>query len=85
MRLLFIISLPVIIFGLVVLVSVLFEHQDQIENWKPYRECPFGNIEMAPHSPVFFPIVRYRKPYQYPRKFPSSYPMNHWRHYEQKY
>lgn len=56
-----------------------------IETWQPYRECPLGNYEMAPENAVYFPQTRYRLPYQYPRKFESSYPVPHMRHYEDRF
>lgn len=57
----------------------------QIETWSPYMSCPFKNWETAPSNAVYFPQIRYRKPYNYPYRFESSYPVKHYRHMEQKY
>lgn len=50
-----------------------------IEGWIPYKQCPFGNWESAPNSQVYYVQKRYRKPYQYPWTFHSSYPLPHQR------
>ena len=53
----------------------------QIEAWVPYKQCPFGNWECAPDTQVYYLHNRYRKPYQYPWTFESSYPVVHQRHH----
>lgn len=68
-----------------VILYLLYTRYQQIEEWSPYMSCPFKNWETAPTNSVYYPKTRYRKPYLFPYKFKSSYPVEHDRHWEQKY
>lgn len=65
---------------ILVIISILIYKYMLLEEWVPYRTCPFGNIETAPNSQVYYVNNRYRKPLYWPFKYNSSYPMKHKRH-----
>jgi hypothetical protein len=69
---------------LVVTLSFLLYRCKYTEGWVPYKNCPFGNWESAPNSQVYYVQNRYRKPYEWPWTFESSYPVKHQRHFEEK-
>jgi hypothetical protein len=68
-----------------VILYILYRKYDQLETWHPYLSCPFKNWETAPSSAVYYPQIIYQKPYKWPYRFESSYPVKHYRHYGQKY
>jgi hypothetical protein len=74
----------VLFVSFIILVYYIIQHT-HTEHWQPYMQCPFKNWETAPDQPVFYPKIRYRVPYEWPYKFKSSYPVNHYRHFEQQY
>ena len=74
-----------IIFVLFIGIIYYIIQNKSTEHWYPYMQCPFKNWETAPHQPVFYPKTRYRLPYDYPYRFESSYPVKHFRHFEQQY
>ena len=70
---------------IVIIIVILVCRNMQIEGWVPYKSCPFGNVEVAPDSQVYYVRYIYRKPLYWPFKFNSSYPIKHKRHFEEKY
>lgn len=74
-----------LLFTIFIIVVYLITKRKNTEHWYPYTQCPFGNWETAPNSAVFYPKARFRVPYEWPFKFESSYPVKHYRHYEQNY
>lgn len=70
---------------IVLIICALAYRYNQIENWSPYKSCPFGNVDTVPRNQIFYLQPRYRKPLYHPYTFESSYPLKHKRHYEQKY
>lgn len=78
-------NIVLIIIVVIICVLIYRYKYNNIEPWVVYSECPLGNKEIAPNSQVFYLKNRYRKPYDWPTTFESSYPIVHQRHHEQKY
>jgi hypothetical protein len=74
----------IVLFIVVVMLLIWYRYQ-HMEQWVPYKSCPFLNWETSPNHMVFYPRKRYRKPYSWPYTFESSYPLKHQRHFEEKY
>lgn len=77
--------MKLIILLIIAIIVILVCRNMNKEGWVPYKSCPFGNVEMAPNSQIYYIRRRYRKPLYWPFKFNSSYPIQHKRHFEQKY
>ena len=46
-------------------------------SWGIYSQGPFYEIKTHPRNPVFYVKPIYRKPYRFPYKYMSSYPITH--------
>jgi hypothetical protein len=50
---------------------------DGTTSWGTYTQGPFYELKTHPRDPVFYVKPIYRKPYRFPYKYMSSYPVNH--------
>jgi hypothetical protein len=53
------------------------EFADGTTSWGIYSQGPFYEIKTHPRNPVFYVKPIYRKPYRFPYKYMSSYPITH--------
>jgi hypothetical protein len=53
------------------------EFGDGTTSWGIYTQGPFYEIKTHPRNPVFYVKPIYRKPYRFPYKYMSSYPVTH--------
>ena len=53
------------------------EFADGTTSWGVYTQGPFYEIKTHPRNPVFYVKPLYRKPYRFPYKYMSSYPITH--------
>lgn len=56
--------------------AYLFYFRKQ-ESWIPYMELPYGDWKTAREPIAFYPLPRYREPYNFPARFKTSYPVTH--------
>ena len=52
------------------------------KGWDLYTEAPFYFWKSHPNKPVFYEKPLYRKPYRFPFGYMSSYPFNHFSHFQ---
>ena len=53
------------------------EFADGATSWDIYSQGPFYELKTHPRNPVFYVKPIYRKPYRFPYKYMSSYPITH--------
>lgn len=53
------------------------EFADGTTSWGIYSQGPFYELKTHPRDPVFYVKPIYRKPYRFPYKYMSSYPITH--------
>jgi len=53
------------------------EFADGTTSWNIYSQGPFYELKTHPRNPVFYVKPIYRKPYRFPYKYMSSYPITH--------
>jgi hypothetical protein len=53
------------------------EFADGTTSWGIYSQGPFYELKTHPRNPVFYVKPIYRKPYRFPYKYMSSYPITH--------
>ena len=54
----------------------------QPKGWDIYTQSPFYFMKTSPNKPVFYEKPLYRKPYRFPFGYMSSYPFNHFSHFQ---
>jgi hypothetical protein len=54
----------------------------QPKGWDIYTQSPFYFMKTNPNKPVFYEKPLYRKPYRFPFGYMSSYPFNHFSHFQ---
>jgi hypothetical protein len=52
------------------------------KGWELYTQAPFYSWKSHPNKPVFYEKPLYRKPYRFPFGYMSSYPFNHFSHFQ---
>lgn len=56
-------------------------NKDVQENWTPYVSGPYGTIKTGSSPLRFYTRMLYRKPFGYPYKYYSTYPMRQLSYY----
>jgi hypothetical protein len=51
-------------------------------SWNMYTQAPYYFIKTHPNKPVFYEKTIYRKPYNFPVYYESSYPINYFKLFE---
>jgi FtsZ-interacting cell division protein ZipA len=51
-------------------------------SWDMYTQAPYYFIKTHPNKPVFYEKTIYRKPYNFPVTYESSYPINYFKLFE---
>ena len=51
-------------------------------SWNMYTQAPYYFIKTHPDKPVFYEKPIYRKPYNFPVQYESSYPTNYFKLFE---
>lgn len=52
------------------------------KGWELYTQAPFYFWKSHPNKPVFYEKPLYRKPYRFPFGYMSSYPFDHFSHFQ---
>ncbi len=90
----FIVFAIIFIFFVIIYIFIVpCNNNKNIENWVNYQQFPFGNIytgsdAMCDYSvsggvkckPAFYEVIRYKKPYDWPRTQYVEYPIPHMHH-----
>lgn len=70
----------VIICGLLIMLynGITLKCPDAKEGWMVYRQGPYGTVGTGATDPIgFYTYPQYRKPYNWPIGFKTTYPIEH--------
>jgi hypothetical protein len=69
--------LLIIIILIGILYFLYFFYLKKKELWTPYMELPYGDWKTAREPTAFYPLPRYREPYNFPARFKTNHPVTH--------